>query len=215
MIKPKLKLALILLLGAILGVASSLGDVMPFGSAFYIIGGFLNTASLWCLSAFLIGTVFRSRKNAVIFPISFLTLSVCSYYLTGYFWGNRSEVPLITLIATSLSWIIIAVFVGSLCGLAGMTAKYSKDIKKRIVAVTIPMVIIITECFISIIQLLPYLNSNNSNYIPFGILVSLTCTALVIPFLIYRNKRIAFYNMVLGVLLSITGAVILMALSSV
>lgn len=209
------KVLIILTLGLFLGITSSIGDILPFGSAFFIIGGFLNTASVWCLSAFAVGTNFKSRRYAIIVPISFLVLSILGYYIFGYFWGDRSEVPVITLVATSLSWMFIALFVGALCGLSGMIAKHSRDIKKRMIAVTVPMVIIITESIISLIQLLPYLSTNSSNFIPFLILSILILVALSIPFFVYRNKRISLYNMILGLILSIVGALVLMGISTI
>jgi len=207
------KILLILFLGILLGISSSLGDVLPFGSALFIIGGFLNTASFWSLSSFLIGTRFRSRKNSIVAAVGFLVLSIISYYVFGYFFGNRNEVPIITLFIAAVSWIIISLFIGSLCGLAGRTARFTKDLKKRMVAVVIPMVIIITESIIAMLQLIPYLSANSSNYIPFGVLVSLTLSALLTPFLIFRNSRIALYTMFLGVIVSIIGIFFLIILS--
>lgn len=209
------KIIFTLFLGILLGTFSSIGDILPFGSTFFIIGGFLNTASVWTLSSFLIGTRFKSRKDSVVISISFLILSILSYYTFGYLFGDRGEVPISTLLFAALSWIVISLFVGALCGLAGRSAKYSKDIKKRIIAVIIPMVIIGTESVISILQILPYLNSNSNNYIPFGVLISLTLSALTIPFFIFNNKRIALYTMVLGVIVSLVGILFLVGLSRV
>lgn len=207
------KLIVISILGILLGVTSSIGDILPFGSLLFIVGGFLNTASVWSLSSFLIGTKFKSRRNSVIAAISFLILAIISYYSFGYIFGNRGSVPISTLVFATLSWIVISFFVGSLCGLAGRSAKYSKDIKKRMIAVIIPMVIVITESIISILQILPHLNSNSSVYIPFGVLVSLTLTALIIPFIIFNNKRIALYTLLLGVVVSLVGVLFLIGLS--
>ncbi len=213
--KRYFKIILLILLGALLGVASSLADKLPTGSPFFVVGGFLNTASVWSISAFIVGSRFRSRINSVAMPIIFLAFSVSAYYITGFALNTIVDVPVITIVATYISWVFIAILVGALCGLAGMSAKYSRDIKKRMIAIVIPMVIILIESVISVIQLLPYLSANNNNYIPFGVLTALALIALSIPFFIYNNKRIAFYNMVLGLLLSIVGALILMALSTV
>lgn len=212
--KSHKKILLILLSGVLLGTASSLGDVLPFGSLLYIIGGFLNTASVWSLSAFLIGTQFRSRKNSIIFSISFLALPVLSYYIVGYLWGNRGEVPLITLVSTALSWIFIGIFIGALCGLSGRTAKHTKNLRKRIIAMIIPMAIILTESTISLIQLLPYLNLNSNNYIPFLMMVLLFISACGIPFIIFKNRRVAVYTLILALLISSAGSLLLITISN-
>lgn len=211
--KSHKKILLILLSGLLLGTASSLGDVLSFGSLLYIIGGFLNTASVWSLSAFFIGTQFRSRKNSIIFSIAFLILSVLSYYLVGYLWGNRGEVPIITLVSTALSWIFIGFFIGALCGLSGRTAKHTKNLRKRIIAMIIPMAIIITESTISLIQLIPYLSSNSNNYIPFLMMVLLFISACAIPFFIFKNRRVAFYTLILAILVSLSGSLFLITIS--
>lgn len=212
--KSHKKILLILLSGVLLGTASSLGDVLPFGSLLYIIGGFLNTASVWSLSAFLIGTQFKSRKNSIIFSISFLSLSVLSYYIVGYLWGNRGEVPLITLVSTALSWIFIGIFIGALCGLSARTAKHTKNLRKRIIAMIIPMAIILTESTISLIQLLPYLNLNSNNYIPFLMMVLLFISACGIPFIIFKNRRVAVYTLILALLISSAGSLLLITISN-
>lgn len=211
--KSHKKILLILLSGLLLGTASSLGDVLPFGSLLYIIGGFLNTASVWSLSAFFIGAQFRSRKNSIIFSIAFLVLSVLSYYLVGYLWGNRGEVPIITLVSTALSWIFIGFFIGALCGLSGRTAKHTKNLRKRIIAMIIPMAIIIIESIISLVQLIPYLSSNSNNYIPFLMMVLLFISACTIPFFMFKNRRVAFYTLILAILVSLSGSLFLITIS--
>jgi len=208
-----IKIGLIIVLGVLLGIVSSIGDKLPFGSPLFIIGGFLNTASFWSLSAFMIGANFKSRNNAIIAAISFLSLSVISYYIFGYFFGEGQHVPVITLAGTAFSWIIISIFIGSLCGLAGMTAKFTKNLKKRMIAIIIPMVIIISESIISILQLTPFVNQDSNNYVPLVILIILVVAACLIPFAIFKNKRVALYTMFLGLIVSVVGAILLIGIS--
>lgn len=206
------KIVLLIILGLALGIASSFTDLLEFGSFLFILGGFLNTASVWSLSAFIVGTQFKSRKKAVLYSILFLSLSVTAYYSFGFLIGDRQEIPLLIIISTAFSWVIISIFIGTLCGLAGTTAKHSKTIRKKIVSVLIPVIIILSETLIALAQLYPYL-SNPENLIPFGILITLLIFGLILPYSVFKDKKVAFYTMGLSIILSLFIVFILVSLS--
>jgi hypothetical protein len=208
------KILIILTIGSLFGVLSALGDSQPFNSLFFVFAGFINTASVWCISSFLIGRHFRSRLYSMLASVSFLTFSIFFYYLTGILKsGDFSQLAL--LIFTAISWVFIAIFLGSLCGLAGRSSRYSKDIKKRMLSTIIPIVIVVSESVISILQLLPLVNSNANTYIPLSLLICLCLIAILLPYVVFRNRLIAFYTAVLAVIMSAVGVTILILLGNI
>lgn len=206
------KVLTILIFGILLGVASSVADLLPFGSFLYMLGGLLNTASVWSISAFYIGSLFRSKRYSISTSIFFLALSVISYYFFGVMWGDRTEIPLITIFYTASSWLIISVFIGSLCGLAGRTAKYSKKIEKRVVAVSVPLIIVLVESFLITSQMIAYLES----YIAIMVILVvtlITIVSIIMTFYYLRSKKAALYSVLVSVFIAVLIVILLKALN--
>ena len=202
-------LLIAIIFGAFIGIISSYGDTLFNNGQFDIIllvTGYFNTATIWGISAFLIGERTKSRKFALILGVSLLLAAVITYYIYGATIGNRSAIPLVTILRTAELWSIVGIIVGSIYGIAGSIYKHPLQSKLRNVSIILLTVLILSENGAYLYQMKDYLNANNYSAI---IMIVMFIFGISLPFILIKNFKKALITLAVSLLLSVTGAVIL------
>lgn len=122
--------SMIVIVGLAVGMGASAADAfMGFGVGSQawvrVLSIFLNMVISWVGTAFLVGRVTRTPRNAAVAGLVVLYVAVLGYYVFGAFLGDRVHVGWTTLSAVPLRWLVVATVVGPVFGLLGHLSRRS------------------------------------------------------------------------------------------
>lgn len=195
--------------GLILGVISSYGDTLFNNGQFDIVllvTGYFNTATVWGITAFLIGGKTENKKLAALLGVIVLIFAVVSYYSYGVLFGNRNDIPIITILKTAGLWALVGIVIGSIYGIAGSIYKYTLKATQKVISVGLLSVLILAENGFFLYQGKEYLSQLN----PLEILnIIMFILGIVLPFILLKDFKKALATTLISLILSIIAAMIL------
>ncbi len=110
-------------MGVIAALSDRWGSGYPPQQAWRAVGLIANAGAVWAAVAVLAGLLVGRRLTALLVGPVALVAAVGGYYLAGLTVGDRADVGLSGLSGVVRLWLVVAVLVGSLLGLAGHLAR--------------------------------------------------------------------------------------------
>ncbi len=192
--------------GFVLGWVCWLGDQYanaptPLNSIVTWLG---NSASPWLLLAFFLGMASATRRWAAVYGATSLACAVSSYYGIIVLTGSRAATPLTQTLLLAALWFIGSVCIGAACGVLGALV-HAKHPPWRIGSVALVSGAVAAETLLYLYQAAGYLGEifPVGQFLGFEFII-----ALLLPWLLLRERRAALYanGVTLGV--AFLGAVI-------
>lgn len=145
--RKTLSACLVLALGAVVGIASSVTDSVPYygavdltplGAATQLVTGVVNSFVVWFGVPFMLGHLLcRSWKQSAVAGGGFMVAAILSYFAHGSLNAAGPDVGAVSVMSTLLEWLTIAVVGGMIGGVAGFLARSRPSVLLVLALVTI------------------------------------------------------------------------------
>lgn len=128
------RLCVVLVLGAVVGVASSLANRVPYGVVDHtalgmtrqMVVGIISSIAVWFAVPFVLGyLLFPSRRRSAASGAAFTGIAILSYFVHS---STGVDVEGVTVSSRLLEWLVVAVAGGVIAGVIGFFARERPNI---------------------------------------------------------------------------------------
>jgi hypothetical protein len=198
--------------GLALGYICWLGDQLAYDSlpGAKIITWIGNSASPWLLLAFFLGMASASRRWAALYGGASLACAVGSYYGIILLTDSRAAIPVTQTLVLAALWFVGSACIGAGCGVLGALVHATRPIS-CIGSVALVSGAVAAETLLYLYQAATYLDE----IFPVGqFLVLELILALLLPWLLLRERRAAVQANGVALGVALLGAVIVNTLKT-